>query len=145
MREYKFRVWDKEEKEMCFPNEDGLLWAVASNGQLLELGRFLSDCDYETMVYAPPSNPDRFIVEWYTGIDDTHSDKEIYDGDRVRVRRDDRDGLDEWQYYTVVYGIDYDYPAFDLDGYTGDVNGLQWYRIEGEIEIVGNIHEEGEE
>ena len=79
-----------------------------------------------------------------TGLKDKNK-KLIYEGDIVRYSEYDND-VDcraEWEYAEVVWGGNYDYPAFDLKDTDFDgTNGLSYIFGEGwTIEVCGNIYE----
>ena len=79
-----------------------------------------------------------------TGLRDKNK-KPIYEGDIVRYSEYDND-VDcraEWEYAEVVWGGDYDYPAFDLKDTDFDgTNGLSYIFGAGwTIEVCGNIYE----
>lgn len=79
-------------------------------------------------------------VSQYTGLKDKNG-KEIYEGDTVECWECGYE--DEKSEYKIVYLSNQDYPAFDLWPQADvESNGLSHYLACGEIEIIGNIHEE---
>ena len=46
----------------------------------------------------------------------------------------------------IKYGIEYDYPAFDIEPNEFETNGLSWIANDADwvIEVIGNIHDNGE-
>lgn len=113
-----FRAWDKENNKFFEPT------FKAYNGKVEELlfsqsGRL---CIRKTGYLIDESCfPDRFIIEWATGIMDKNS-KEIYEGDWTKA---------DWGYCGLV----------DLDGF---MYAKLEQTISDNIEVIGNIHEKGE-
>lgn len=124
MSRTKFRAWDNQFKH----------W-VGSAEYVIDpyTGNFLAVAGYEILKHEYD-----VTVEQYTGIDDVN-EKGIYTGDIVAeiTQFDD----DEPDLYEVVYNETGDYPAFDLKGWTGEVNGISELSLTCGIKVVGNIHE----
>lgn len=114
MRDITFRAWDIVDKKYYF--------------------------EIETTIYFDEMffNQERYIVEQYTGLKDKNS-VEIYEGDIVEPVEEDVDF--EYEYYQIVYNETGDYPAFDLKGWTGEINGISELSLTCGIEVIGNIHE----
>jgi len=119
MREVKFRVWNKEKKRMITKGVFKVLDAI-ENGKL---------------------DRDKFEILQYTGLRDCDR-KEIYEGDIVKVIEED--GTEHIHY--VEYKADKtEYPAFDLyPEIDVEFNTLQFYVINKQIEVIGNIYENPE-
>lgn len=81
---------------------------------------------------------DELIVEQSIGINDKNG-VDIHENDIVKAVEEDVDFEDE--YYQIVYNETGDYPAFDLKGWTGEVNGISELLLTRGIEVVGNVHE----
>lgn len=124
MSRTKFRAWDNQFKH----------W-VGSAEYVIDpyTGNFLAVAGYEILKHECD-----VTVEQSTGIKDKNG-VEIYENDVVKPVEEDVDFEDE--YYQIVYNESGDYPAFDLKGWNGTVNGISELSLTYGIEVVGNIHE----
>lgn len=123
MREIKFRAWDSERK--TYDHEEILL---SPNGDLLA-SRWQELCEPES----------EYIIEQYTGLKDKN-DKEIYEGDILKLRG---------RFYEVKFD---NYGQFYIENknYHWLENGYSFRNVdiwcaEGIlVEVIGNIHENGD-
>lgn len=141
MREINFRVWDPVQHKMLRPDYLEFISGVAYWVEASTDGSQLNSND------GPLINPLTklsLVLEQYTGLKDVNG-KPIYEGDILKVTADDGDSY----LAPVKYGIDQDYPAFDLDGkyvsnrwdYESNRLSSIAYGDGSTMSIVGNIHE----
>ena len=139
MRDIKFRAWDKVSRiwldtdEYVIYPDDGVVAEIEETNTLE-----LVDEIEETNTLELVDINHEAVLEQYTGLKDKNG-VEIYEGDIVAEVPQFDD--DEPDLYVVAYNETGDYPAFDLKGWTGEVNGISELSLTCGIEVIGNIHE----
>jgi uncharacterized phage protein (TIGR01671 family) len=125
-REIKFRVYDKIDKCIAPVEELHKDWLAIP--VMDEYGGHLEKRKLEDV-----------NLMQFTGLIDKNG-KEIYEGDIVSVN--EKDFNDKTNYLVKWFGDD-NYPAFDIDGWEGDSNGLCEISQTGEweMEVIGNIYQ----
>jgi hypothetical protein len=154
MREIKFRAWDKEKSVMVTDGTydhsngwDGESCLELKLGLSGNLSGYSQDDGGKNGLWEHDADlrPGRMVLMQYTGLRDKNN-KEIYEGDVVRMRGDIRE---------IVFGkIGYDgswngLTGFgfkdSLDSHTNDpYMEMCYYDSPGEIEIIGNIYQNPE-
>lgn len=114
MQEIKFRMWDKFGKY------------YTGNGICFE--------NYNNRLKLTPTDSSSFIIEQYTGLKDKNG-VEIYEGDIIYTPQE------KYIKYWEVF-FDLSYCGFVL--YNGLNSTREIDKVQEEIEIVGNIHENPE-
>ena len=126
MKNYKFRVYNKEENKMYYDidtlifNEIGLSHVVINN-----------------KTYNVNEN---IVVMQYIGLKDTNN-KDMFEHDIVRIT----DDYLEESYHVIQYQSDLDYPAYDLHPiYSEECNSISNCIATIKIEVIGNKYENGD-
>lgn len=142
-RAIKFRAWDTEEKEYCYDVEHTYDFFCSGRGCYAEsFGEVLNQ-------------PDRFIVEQYTGLKDKNG-KEIYEGDIVNiaavVNTDDSDmtcimdtnSVVCWDKGHVRWDVNDKPESEDWDYHRRRYFVFVDSDDRENVEVIGNIHENPE-
>ena len=127
MRQLKFKVWDKENKKYIPPSHI----AINGNGILLITysGMYL---DFQNEHYSHLSQ--KYVVQQYTGLKDKNG-VFIYEGDIVKATSD------QYTNENFVGKVIFDEGCFLTWINKNDIRGI-WG--EDDIEVIGNIFENGE-
>ncbi|MGG4444535.1 YopX family protein [Brevibacillus fortis] len=149
-REVKFRVWDKQNKEMIYQKPLSLTkFMITIDG---DFGWF----DFERQIWSGII-PKAFIeLQQFTGLYDKNGAK-IYEGDIVSLSIDDETRLFEVAIETVVRDV-VSHPSFDGATARVAITGVvfKWKGFELfpcinkgipdnlKMEVIGNIHENPE-
>lgn len=123
---WNMRIWDDDNGEwLCQSNKDALTY----------YGFDITGGETTEFQGLPKWHPDRHLVwEQSTGLKDKNG-KEIYEGDIVKVLGS----------YSSVYQCDsgeWVLPYFYKDD--DPISSLIFHCDKGQIEVIGNIHENGE-
>jgi len=122
MREIKFRVWDKKEKRMMYPDE---LIAISPTGnEKLNYARLGSNGDYLW---------DKGVLLQYTGLKDKNKE-EVYDTDIIKIDNSILEVVKVDGGF-IVRGINIEYENNIID---------EWKRYRDKIIKLGNKYENPE-
>ena len=121
MREIKFRAWDASEGKFVQPKDWIGYFDDLSFGDLKEI-----------------LNDSALQFQQFTGVKD-HKGVEMYEGDIVKVS-DFQDDAESKKYLIKYFGDEL-YPAFDLEGYDAETNGISEALNALYIEVIGNVWE----
>ena len=128
MKEIKFRVWDKEEKQI--KNVDSIHFPLGkSSGKDISIYNEKEDC-YE-WVYD-------YKIMRYTGIEDKNK-KEIYEGDILAIDDFSFENFSEFKNYGEIKYNNCRFYIKMKDGYHDEL-----INVPDIYEVVGNIYENSE-
>lgn len=125
---FKFRAWNKELKSFLIHNEE--------------------DKTFDLNVFNSVLKNPKYLIMQCTGLKDKNG-KLIYEGDIVKYAEYDWSdfAFKDWEQEIgkVVWGGNYDYPAFDLEKHNFECNSFAHIFNEGwTIEVIGNTYENPE-
>ena len=130
MREIKFRVYDKLNKEYINP---AYVHIDLRTGKIYKVVSVSVDSGLSGGLVEVP-NQERYVLEQYTGLK-LKNGKEIYEGDIVRALYH---GFNEYGNFKCEYKTEKQ--GFRFINTTNENDG--WYALKrsNDIEIIGNIH-----
>lgn len=135
---FKMRFWDKEEKYFC-PN-------TGNPNLFMFNGKIAMTCNGSATgtVNDRDGLEEYYIAEQSTGLNDSNG-RTIFEGDIVKAAECNlMSETDFIGIFTVKWG-EQCYAAFDLyPSQDWEYNALQYYVVEGWLEVIGNIHENPE-
>ena len=128
MREYKFRVWDTENKEMLKVQELDFEDTFYGGRLSIRTDQYNDYFDIEDM-----------ILMQYTGLKDKKQ-KEIYEGDIIKIKHE----FDNTEYICEIIYVDgaFRTKKFIFGSYYDCL--YYWYANDCEIEIIGNVWEDSD-
>ena len=135
MREYKFRAWDKDNKEMLYQGSN-----TTYNNSVMDCRIVLDELGFDVLVrlYGKDEYEYRNNCELmqYTGLKDKNG-TEIYEGDICNCREYECFGKIEWNEDNAGF---YFYVAVEGGGFDEEC----LYEYADELEVIGNIHDNPE-
>ena len=125
MKDSKFRVWDQKIKEYIVPKQFEIL-LLSNDKEIPVYNLNLSNNIYDFY------KAENIKVEMFTGLKDKY-EKEIYDGDLIKLSDSDDD---------IICQVKYEYGSFILEKgeYTEHIVEVE----ERFLEVIGNMFENKE-
>jgi uncharacterized phage protein (TIGR01671 family) len=135
MKETKFRAWDKNNKKMVTVDHLSFFKVPSNNGTCC------GSCWYEYISDSGGTYPDNFEIMQYTGNKDVNG-KEIYEGDILKINRDDdsmESGLTTVRFVEGAFIVEDDFGDYDITSIGWAIQ--QWNNSGDTCEVIGNIYE----
>jgi len=142
---FKFRAWSKLSNEMKDVISLNINYEFPEcSNVILETNTF-DDIKTHNNSITCANGLNNVVLMQCTGLKDKNG-KLIYEGDIVRYAEYEIEEIEpEWEYTEIVWGSNYDYPAFDLKIHNFESNGLsEIFACGWTIEVIGNIYENKE-
>lgn len=127
MREFKFRIWDKDKKKFL-TNTDYKDFVINMQGQVYIINGFFDD--------AKVDEYSGIVVQLYTGLKDCKG-REIYEGDIIEFALS--------LFESVKGSVEFDYGAFYLKTDNKKYGNVLLANMNFDlVEVIGNIYENKE-
>jgi len=142
---FRFRAWNKLSNEMKDVISLNINYEFPEcSNVILETNTF-DDIKTHNNSITCANGLNNVVLMQCTGLKDKNG-KLIYEGDIVRYAEYEIEEIEpEWEYTEIVWGSNYDYPAFDLKIHNFESNGLsEIFACGWTIEVIGNIYENKE-
>lgn len=137
MREIKFRIWDKSNKQFYIPNNFIKFWPVIELNGLIGMAGEFNEYQYGTKI-----NQSNYIIQQYTGLKDKNG-KEIYEGDIVKYKVE-RGSYNKGEFDEHISEVKFENGEFYPRNINNECDDSYYSFRLYDIEIVGNIFENPE-